>query len=703
MKLSSRGALRAVTATVAALTLSVIAAAPSLATAPVDTIVLDPAASLGPIGAWAPLDESGLGASEESAAALAHRVIAEVVADPASGAGTALLGTDLPASAAAVHAHFAEFVATDALVLAGSSDHALATYAAGRASVVYANDADAVSVLALDLRSFSQPAGATVATYTTDSAGELVAGAAGVVVDATGIVPLTVAAGAVLTVVIDGLAERPASAPVARAAVEAPASELVGEPVASLLESGHATGKTVELGNPAAQQTTSGGATYTAPAAAFTIGRTAAAVQAQALTLYPVLGAATADTYVIAGPDGRVLVRRDNAAADYRYLDLRETTVDAAAADPYAQWTLVPAGNGWSYVHNVQRDGSGAVAALDMYNWATNDASEVQTYSSGTAAVQRWRLHTLAPTVAPVTGVIEQGTVPTLPTALRAAYSWGPRVALGSVTWQLPAADVWHTEGTVTVDGSGLGYFGEQVPVTATYTVGTLAASVEASMNTFAGAQLVEVRMRAPRTVERAVSGSGSTVTVPVTWDWDAVTDADFAAAGTVVVPSVEGLGFAAKLTVTVASSETVNILRGSGIHGEAPNTNANIGGLTDGVINAEGYSNWRSGGAANRINPDMVSFVFDEPRQVTGASVYDTAGTNVGGVTVQYRDLIGGWIDLPGATWPAVNTSNDLSLVVDTTPVVATGVRVIFTHKSDSTWMRLSEVEVRGPAVSAL
>ena len=75
MKLFSRGALRAVTATVAALALSVIAAAPSLATAPVDTIVLDPAASLGPIGAWAPLDESGLGASEESAAALAHRVI----------------------------------------------------------------------------------------------------------------------------------------------------------------------------------------------------------------------------------------------------------------------------------------------------------------------------------------------------------------------------------------------------------------------------------------------------------------------------------------------------------------------------------------------------------------------------------------------------------------------------------------------------
>jgi len=118
-------------------------------------------------------------------------------------------------------------------------------------------------------------------------------------------------------------------------------------------------------------------------------------------------------------------------------------------------------------------------------------------------------------------------------------------------------------------------------------------------------------------------------------------------------------------------------------------------------VRTVPGFADWRSGGAANRVNPNTVSFYFDAPRQVTGAAVYDIGGTkNIGSVTVQYRTLTGGWRDLPAesTTWPATNPTADLSLVVDGDTVLATGVRVAIGNKSTATWMSLSEVEVYGP-----
>jgi hypothetical protein len=71
--------------------------------------------------------------------------------------------------------------------------------------------------------------------------------------------------------------------------------------------------------------------------------------------------------------------------------------------------------------------------------------------------------------------------------------------------------------------------------------------------------------------------------------------------------------------------------------------------------------------------------------------------------VTVQYRDLIGGWIDMPtdAVAWPYVNATPDLSLEFESTPVLATGMRVIFTNKSSANWMSLSEIEAYGPALA--
>ncbi|MEV7692826.1 Ig-like domain-containing protein [Microbacterium sp. NPDC089189] len=701
MKLPSRRVIRGAVATAAALAITVAVAAPSLATPETDVAIVDPSAAVGTIPSWAEFAPAAVDAAATDpalTAALAQQVIAEA----RTGGSAAFAADSLPASAALVRSHFADLVPAGSTVLAaaGSTDRALVAYSAGTASVVYANPTTSPASVDIDLRSFAEPAGAVTTVHAADAAGALVA-AAPVAVGAAGVVSLSVPAHGVITAVTTGLTERASAAPAARVA-EAAASDLVGEPQLTLIESVHAPGKVIELGNEAAQQTGPAGATWTAEAAVFTLATTPGPLQAQAVTFYPVTGAA--NTFVIVAPDGRVLARRTNGDPNERYLALRDVTIDQAAVDPYAQWTVVAGANGVSYFHNVQRDSGGRVAGLDLYNWKTADGSEVQTYDAGTAAVQQWRVHPLTAAVPPVTGVTERGLAPSLPRTLTATYPWGRRATLSPIVWEVPAASAWDAEGTVTVPGSAAGYFGETVAVEAVYTVGSLQSEVAAALSAPAGVTIKELQMRAPRTVSRAVSGSDQSVTAPVTWDWARVSDADFAAAGTVIVPGIAGLGFSATLTITVQPATTVNLLRQGGVHYDYTHMNGGSFGLIDGNRNVQGFDDWRAGGAVNRVNPNTVSFFFDEPRQVTGASVFDIGGRdNVGGVTVQYRTLTGGWVDLPAGSqaWPYVNTTPQLRLEVTGEAVVATGVRVIITHKSDATWMSLSEVEVYGPAVA--
>ena len=710
MQLTPRRALRAATATAAALALTLVAAAPSMAQSATESVIVDPSVTGAIVSEWGHADTAAVDphlTDPAAAVELAQAIIDEANSadgDTIVGGATAFAASTLPAAASVVRAHFADDIAEGARLLRapGTPDGALVAYADGVATVVFANPSSSEVGLEIDLRSFAAPdeSTVTVRTRTTSAAGDLV-GTDPAPVPASGLVEISAPAQSVLTAVASGLS---VSAPVAAltpARAQAPASDLVGAPELFILESAYASGKVIELGNEKAQQTGPAGATYTAPAAVFPRSGTPAGISQQALTLYPVTGAAR--TYVIAARDGRVLARRHNDASDFRYLTLLETTIDAAAADPYAQWTAVDAGGGNVYLHNVQRDGSGQTAALDLYNWNTADASEVQTYTSGTAAVQQWRMRPLAPSIESPTRVIEPGAAPALPATLLATYSWGPRFDLTAISWELPDAAVWNAEGTVAVTGTATGYLGETLPVRVTYAVGALSDDAHATLSSHAGVTVKELRMHAPATVERTVSGSDLTVTADVRWDWARITDADLATAGTVEIPVIAGLGFDAALTVTLAPAASVNILRGSGVNYAYTFKDDTRFALTDGVRNVTGFADWRSGGATNRVNPNMVTFYLDEPQQITGASVFDIAGKqNIGGVTVQYRTLTGGWADLPGSTWPYTNATADLSLEVNGTAVLATGVRVVITPKSTATWMSLSEIEVRGLAAAS-
>ncbi|MDF2919513.1 MAG: glycerophosphoryl diester phosphodiesterase [Microbacterium sp.] len=476
----------------------------------------------------------------------------------------------------------------------------------------------------------------------------------------------------------------------------------VGAPTLLLLESVNAAGKVLQIGDTNAQVSSAPGATDRAAAAIETM-RTgnAASLKAQALRFFPVTG--SANTYLIADQQDRVLVRSRNSETAFRYLQLAD--VADSASDPYAQWEARDAGDGTVNLVNVQPDPSSQSAALDLYNWKTTDGSEVQTYTLNTgAAVQKWRMHTLQATVAVPSAVVPAGSAPSMPTSLAARYGWGGSVPLTSIAWRMPDRSVWNSSGEVDVTGTASGFFGEAVAVTAHFSVGSPGQADDAALKSYAGVSVKELRMLAPRTVVRKVSGTAATVTSPVSWDWSALTDAALAQPGTVTVEAVAGSGFSARLIITLVAPERVNLLRQSGVRPDWTFKDGTTFALTDGNRNAVGFADWRSGGAANRVNPNRASFSFDQPRQITGVNVYDIGGKqNIGTVTVQYRTLLGGWKNLPTASgWPVTNSTANLSLEVTSTPVLATGLRVIVGNKSSGTWMTLSEVEAYGPRTPA-
>lgn len=483
-------------------------------------------------------------------------------------------------------------------------------------------------------------------------------------------------------------------------------NQLVGPAESLLIENVHAAGKVLVIGSDSAQLTNPNATP--AAAAIFALGQTGPDVAEQQVLAYPVLG--KEDVYVLTNVEGEVLARRSDSEEFWRYLQVLAVPVDEAASDPFAQWQVVDAGAGEVFLHNVARGDGKATAALDMYNWKTADGSEIQTYDAGTATVQKWVLHSTTAEVDTYTERVDTGVIPTLPESMVATYDWGTAYPMTLVTWNLPDPAVWQEEGTVTVTGTGVGYFDEEVPVRAEYLVGNVGDARDAAMTSYAGVSVEELRMHAPTVVERVISGSENTVTAPVSWDWSTVADEELAIAGEVVVSATAETGFAARLIVTLAEPASANILRGPGIH----ITSLHGGGpraLVDGNREVNAWGDWRTGGAANRVDPNRVSFFFDEPHRLTGAGVFDKAPLdkdgrrNIGTVTVQYRDILGGWVDMPAAevTWPYVNESADgvLDLEFESEPVLATGLRVIVHHKIADTWKTLSEIEAYGPTLA--
>ncbi|MEJ1154635.1 hypothetical protein [Microbacterium marmarense] len=146
---------------------------------------------------------------------------------------------------------------------------------------------------------------------------------------------------------------------------------------------------------------------------------------------------------------------------------------------------------------------------------------------------------------------------------------------------------------------------------------------------------------------------------------------------------------------------ESANVLRDMEVHWDFIYRDTTPIALTDGVRDAIGFKDWRRGGPSNLVNPNAATAYFPMPREIDGVGVWDMNGKqNIGEVTVQYRDIIGGWADLPAIdqAWPHINSEPDLAVVLRSEQVTATAIRVIIAPQSQSLWMSLSEIEVYGP-----
>lgn len=464
------------------------------------------------------------------------------------------------------------------------------------------------------------------------------------------------------------------------------AAALADGPPPVVLESVHAPGKAIriaDLGHDAS----------TWPASSRTIPSSAPDVLAHAVQMHPVPD--RPDAFVLTNVSGDVLARIDGS----RDLEVRDQDTDAAAGDPLATWTVTSNGTVVSIANAAPL--GGVSQALDLYDWSTADGARVGVWDDNDFGTnQSWRVHALEASVDPIGELVAPGEVPQLPESLEGTYGWGATAAIEAIEWDAPAADAWNADGTVAFTGTGTGMFGEDVLIDASFTVGTEGDAAPVALSSYAGIFLDQLRAQAPTTVERSVSGSDATVTASVEWDWTDVTQADLDMAGTIEVPAVDGLGFAAILQITLTEPARANILADYASNAQLrgwSESGSDPAGLTDGNVAAEGWGNWVSGGAANRINPDWVAFYFDEPRQVTGADIFEPTGAdNIGTVTFQYRTMRGGWVDVPGA--PFINEGASLALEQDFDRVLATGFRAVLEHKSDASWMRLSEIRVWGP-----
>ncbi|QOC27273.1 RICIN domain-containing protein [Microbacterium hominis] len=447
------------------------------------------------------------------------------------------------------------------------------------------------------------------------------------------------------------------------------------------------------------------GATYqllgTQSGKALTVQNAALTIRSSATTA----DAATAQTWTAVSLSGagtdrqRVLLRSGDGrylASSGTSLTLATESAEQAAADPAAQW--VPNtldGRSYSFL-NVA-----STRVLDVNGGGTSDGTSVGLWTSNNGANQSW---TLAPTaidtVADVTVTTEAGVAPTLPGTVQVRYLGG-LTRTAAVTWDLSGHD-WSA-GTTEVAGSGTDLFGAPFTARALVDVGAFTAAVPVSLTTYAGTTLDAVSAAAPPTVPLEVRTGGATVAAPVTWSWDAVTDAELAAPGTVRVPgtaAVPGGGtLDAVLTVIVTTPTEKNVAPTSTPTATYTESGYPATRTINGVTTDKGWSNWR-GGTLNAS--DTLTYALSAPTPVTHVMVYfkrDGGTSWAQTMHIDHRLGTGEWVigDTITVGTPA---TGDPQVDVPVDAASADQVRVVM-NAYPNTHLIVSEVEIYAPAAS--
>lgn len=409
----------------------------------------------------------------------------------------------------------------------------------------------------------------------------------------------------------------------------------------------------------------------------------------------------TLHRYVLTNSEGKVLVSQDGSPA------LVDMDVDTAKTTDAAIWILNTE-NGESYsLVNVE-----AQQTLDCNGQATAAGTKVGLWESGGGAHQAWYIRSVDATGTKAVDLqTAVGAVPELPQTVTPYYVWGEGEPV-AVTWDTDAlADQVGAEGVVTVNGTAIDLYGNELQATVTIYVGAFTVTDPASVTVGEGSDLAEIQAAAPTTVDAHVKDSPA-FAVPVTWDWaglntrnrDTLELGVYTVSGTIAAGDGSDGTVAATLTVymteTGKGGNVVNCAavkasseQGSDEWGPYPASNT-----CDGDLGTY-WSTWHNGWTDD---DPWLEYTFDKPTALAQIEVYPEQGTNEGPlsqITVMYRDG-DQWINSGITMTPSQETGAGLPPVTaDLSGLPATtGIRLDLDYgsvKDQSTFTKVSEVKI--------
>lgn len=423
---------------------------------------------------------------------------------------------------------------------------------------------------------------------------------------------------------------------------------------------------------------------------------TADAVQAQTWTVQTLSGDGTnRERVALVNGNGRYLAVSGTSTA------LVTASKEQAAAEARLQW--IPSttdGKTFSLVS------ASAERVLDVNGQGTADGTTVGTWTSNNGTNQRWTLADTEVTgVQPVVSSTIVGVAPQLPAQATLIYRGGVE-RTAAVTWDLDGAD-WSTPGSVTVTGAGTDLFGSAFSATATVEVGGFAGTDPVSLTTYAGATLAAVQGAAPATVPSRIGSSDNRFPATVTWGWSALSDADFAAPGVVVVPGVAASNqpdaptLEATLSVIVTAPSQANVAPTSTATATFTESSSyGVDRTKNGILDDKGWSNWRSG---TKNAQDTLTYTLREPATLGSVAVnFYRDGTNSWARQLRVETRLGSGAWTPTATIPVTATATGPAPIIEVPlgGVKADQVRVVM-DAQPATHMIVSEVRILALAPS--
>lgn len=535
------------------------------------------------------------------------------------------------------------------------------------ATIVHVNSEASARTVQIDLRDFGTVApGATVTpivtTQSTADAPTLNALAKGqpVAVDAASrTATLTIPAKSVVTFEIDGVSG-------------------VSPDAAAFRD-----GQTVQLSGLQSGLALDGASTLAVRAAATTTD----AARAQSWTVRTIDGAGTnRHRFTLQNGSGKFLASNGTNTA------LVDADPAAAATNPALQWMASTTDGTYYSLLNVASE-----RVLDVNGASTTPGASVGLWTSNGGGNQQWRIAGTAVIGAePVSAATAVGVSPTLPGTVTLRYA-GRTLRSAAVTWQTDGVD-FSRLGTVQVRGTGTDLFGAPFEATATVEVGPYTATRPASVTVPAGSALDVVKSQADGSVQAELSPSGSGFWVPVQWAWDGLTDAAFAATGTVTVTGVatgpSGEKLDARLTVIVTAASERNVAPQSQPSATfTESSQYGVANTINGSSTDKGWSNWRSG---TKNDQDTLSYVLKQRETLTHVAVqfYRDGNTLSWPTTMRVDRRVSGGSWIEGDLVPVPTPSSGAPRV--DVPVVgaADEVRVVMNARSQ-THMIVSEVEI--------